>query len=333
MINKNNWLSVEKYLEYRLRVDQLCDGSYRKEDVYSRYILVWAGDKPFLKAPNFRPTLPEFLKTARLDGKNTRLSPEYVKKILATARRFFSWLVDNQQGYKSLRYSWIATIKAKRLSAIPKQNYAVTLVEIYKIAYATVNNLMEERIRAAVVFLFLSGMRIGAFVSLPLLAVDISARKVMQYPNLGVRTKNSKYAITYLLDIPELLKIVQDWDNKVRSILPPEGFWFAPFSPDTGEIDITALEIGEHRQTLAGKNFRSWMVKIGLPYHSFHKFRHGHIQYGLAHSTSHADYKAVSLNVMHSSIQITDQFYSNIPDSEIQARISALSKKESPQAA
>ncbi|MCZ7553160.1 MAG: tyrosine-type recombinase/integrase [Anaerolineales bacterium] len=326
MINKNNWKLVRKYLEYRLRVDQLSDGSYRKEDVYTRYLLAWAGDKPFIKAPTFRPTLPEYLRTARLDGSKRKLSPGYVKKVLATARRFFSWLVDTQTGYKSLKYSWIVTIKAKRLPDIPKQRDAVSTEEIYRIACAPVENLVEERIRAAAVFLYLSGMRIGAFVSLPLLAVDIENRRVIQYPNMGVRTKNGKYAVTTFLPIPGLLQVVMDWDSKVRAILEPEGYWFAPLSPDTKEIDITAYEIGLNRGDLARKNLKAWMDKVGLKYHSPHKFRHGHIQFGLAHSTSHADYKAVSMNVMHSNIQITDQFYSNISDSEIHSRISSLGK-------
>ena len=324
MLNKNNWRLIKKYLEYRLAVDQLCEGSYRREEVYTRYILDWAKDRSFIKAPLFRPTLPEYLRTARLDGSSKRLSPGYIKKILATARRFFSWLVDNQPGYKSIKHGWIETLKAKRLSEIPKSQDAVSFDEILEIAKAPVESLIEERIRAAAVFLYLSGMRISAFVSMPLLAVNIQERWVLQYPNLGVRTKNSKYAKTYLLNIPELLMVVQDWDDKVRSVLGGEGFWFAPFSPETCEIDVTALEVGLNRSSLATKNLKVWLSKVGLKYHSPHKFRHGHIQYGLIHSTSHADYKAVSLNVMHSNIQITDQFYSNIPDSEIQSRISSF---------
>lgn len=79
-------------------------------------------------------------------------------------------------------------------------------------------------------------MRIGAFVSLPLPTVDIPNRKVIQYPSLGVRTKNKKFGFTYLLDIPKLLKVVQEWDDKIRAILPLNGLWFAPLSPETGEI-------------------------------------------------------------------------------------------------
>jgi len=71
---------------------------------------------------------------------------------------------------------------------------------------------------------------------------------------------------------------------------------------------------------------KAWLKSVNLSYHYPHKFRHGHIQYGLAQSKSVADYKAVSLNVLHSSMEITDQTYSNINDGEVQNRISGLGK-------
>jgi hypothetical protein len=74
------------------------------------------------------------------------------------------------------------------------------------------------------------------------------------------------------------------------------------------------------------KFFTNMKLVSKLPYHSPHKFRHGHIQYGLARSVSIADYKAVSLNVLHANMEITDQFYSNINDGEVQNRIALLSK-------
>jgi len=61
-----------------------------------------------------------------------------------------------------------------------------------------------------------------------------------------------------------------------------------------------------------------------LPYHSPHKFRHGHIHYGSAHAKTIEDFKAVSMNAMHSSMKITDEFYSNLSDGEVQSRISSL---------
>jgi hypothetical protein len=45
-------------------------------------------------------------------------------------------------------------------------------------AQAPVRSGRERRTRASAVFLFLSGIRVGAFVSLPLMAVDLRERKV-----------------------------------------------------------------------------------------------------------------------------------------------------------
>jgi len=64
-----------------------------------------------------------------------------------------------------------------------------------------------------------------------------------------------------------------------------------------------------------------------LTYHSPHKFRHGRIHYGSAHAKTIEDFKAVSMNVMHSSMKITDEFYSNLNDGEVQNRISSLGKE------
>ncbi len=326
MINKKNWQLMKKFLDYRFSVDQITKGSLKREQTHMRYVLQWAGERSFREALSIRPTLPEYLLSTRLDGKEGKLSSVYIKKALATARLFFSWLSDNIEGYRTLKQAWIRTLKAKRLTDTPKTKEAVTLEEINIIAASPARTLLERRARAAAVFLFLSGMRIGAFVSLPIQAVDIPNRKVIQYPSLGVRTKNRKYGITYLLDIPELLKVVQEWDDEVRAILPPNGFWFAPFSGENGKIDANIVLIGEHRDRLARRNIKAWLEDVGLRYHSPHKFRHGHIHYGSALAKTIEDYKAVSMNVMHSSMKITDEFYSNLNDGEVQNRISSLGK-------
>lgn len=101
----------------------------------------------------------------------------------------------------------------------------------------------------------------------------------------------------------------------------------APLSPETGKIDPSAVSIGEHRSTLARRNIKAWIESKGLAYHSPHKFRHGHVQYGLSQSKSIADYKTVSLNVLHSSMEIIDEFYSNLNDGEVQNRIGSLGKE------
>lgn len=327
MIDRSNWKASKKYLDYRLHVDQITTGSMKKEQTHLRYLLEWAQEHSYRNASTLRPTFPEYMLSARQDGEDGRLSAVYIKKALATARLFFTWLSDNETGYKHIKQSWIKTIKAKRLSDAPRNSEYVTLEEIRAIARAQVRTVRERRTRAALAFLYLSGMRIGAFVSLPLQAVDISNRSVFQYPSLGVRTKNSKHAKTFLYEIPELLEVVKQWDDEVRSILPPNGFWFAPLSPETGQIDPSVIEVGEHRTNLATRNFKQWLAQQELPYHSPHKFRHGHIHFGMAHSQNIGQYKAVSMNAMHSSMKITDQFYSVLQDDELKNKIGALNSK------
>jgi site-specific recombinase XerD len=326
MINKENWRMVKKYLAYRLEVDMLSKGSMRIQTIQTRYLLEWAQNTPFRQAATIRPTFPEYMLTSRLDSEEGRLSSGYIKKTLATARLFFTWLSENEIGYKGIRQSWVKTIKVKRLSDTPKTKDYVTYEEILKIASRPALSIQERRARAGMVFLYLSGMRIGAFVSLPIRAVDIPNRCVLQFPSMGVRTKNSKAAKTFLLDIPELLQVVQEWDNEVRAVLPDNGFWFAPLSPQTGRIDLGAVEVGEHRHSKARKDFRLWLAQEKLPYHSPHKFRHGHIHYGLERAENIADFKAVSMNAMHSNMEITDTFYSVLQDDEIKNRIGKLNK-------
>ena len=80
----------------------------------------------------------------------------------------------------------------------------------------------------------------------------------------------------------------------------------------------------EHRVALARKNIKAFIETSGLQYDSPHKFRHGHIHYGVARAKTIEDFKAVSMNVLHSSMEITDQFYSNLNEEELQKRISQL---------
>lgn len=324
MINKNNWRMMKKFLEYRLRVDQISNGSWLREKTHLLYLLNWAQEKSFKLAPSFRPAFPEYLLKSRLDGEKTTLSAVYIKKVLATARLFFIWLSDNEAGYKHLKQIWIKTIKSKRISDRPKVKHAVSLDEIMAIANAPAPSAQARRARAGLVFLYLSGMRIGAFVSLPIQAVDIANLQVNQFPELGVRTKNNKSATTFLLPIPELLKVVKEWDDEVRAVLPLNGFWYAPFSPLTGEIDPGITDVGVHRAINASRNFRQWLNEVNLPYYSPHKFRHGHVRYGRDHAKNIAQFKAVSQNVMHSSMGITDQVYSVMNDLEVKNGIGAL---------
>jgi integrase len=112
-------------------------------------------------------------------------------------------------------------------------------------------------------------------------------------------------------------------------VLSDDGYWFAPISPDTREIDPRCNSIGDHRANLARKNLRVWLKKVGLPYRLPHSFRHGHIQYGNKYSSTIEDFKAVSMNVMHKKISTTDEIYSRLKDDDARRSIQKLNNKSS----
>ena len=83
MINRENWKLVNKYLEYRKRVDQMSDKTIRLETTWLNHVLEWADDCSFEKAPGITIPFPAYLPTARKDGKDKPFSKEYARCQLA----------------------------------------------------------------------------------------------------------------------------------------------------------------------------------------------------------------------------------------------------------
>ena len=330
MINRGNWRLYKEYLLYRHEVDQVSPKTISNEETWLRHVIVWADNKPFLKVGKIRPTFPQFLLGDRSDGKEKPLSASYIKKVISASHRFFIWISTHRSGYKALGRTFLDTLKPPKIDQKPSERDYVSFEEIIEIAHTEVRTTKEKRIRAAAVFLWLSGMRVSAFASLPMEAINLKKLEIKQWPSLGVRTKNSKYGDTTLLKIPELLDIVQEWDKEIREVLPLRGLWFAPLLPSTGEIDLHATVefIGENRGRTVTQNLRSWLYENNLPYHSPHKFRHGHAFYVKKRAKSFGDLEALKENLMHSSVQITDSIYGLFNNKDIKERLHGLSNPE-----
>jgi hypothetical protein len=151
-------------------------------------------------------------------------------------------------------------------------------------------------------------MRISAFVSMPLKAINLIELEVKQTPALGMRTKNKKSGVTYLLQLAELFDIVKAWDAKVRAALPPEGFWFAPISAQTGEFDQDVTQVGQHRDTCFRKDLNDWLAKHQIEYHSPHDFRRGHANYLFDNAKDMNDLEAARENLMQESLTTTERY-------------------------
>jgi integrase len=317
MINRENWKLVRAYLDYRRDVDLLGSASLRLEKTWLSHVLLWADYRYFDVVPKIRPTFPQLLQYHEF-------SSNYISHVVRSARRFFVWLSKHRRGFSSITAAWLDTLKVPSVGSSDKVHEIVTLDEIRAIAFAPAETIRDRRIRASAVFWWLSGIRVGAFVTLPVSAVDMQGLTIKQFPSLGVKTKFNKKAVTFLLDVPDLLSVVRAWDREVR--VAGSRFWFASISPETGLIDPSVSEVGQHRNIRARKDLADWLSHVGLPYHSPHKFRHGHAVYAIKNARTISSLKAVSQNLMHSSLKITDGVYGILSDLDVQSEIHSLGK-------
>jgi integrase len=280
----------------------------------------------FLDAKNIKPAFPVYLLAARNDGRPKQLAPATMKKACEYARDFLTWCAREQPvKYKGLSVAWIDTIRPARSRGMQtelKAHEYYTLEDMLKIAAIDAPDLKLKRDRAAACFLFLSGMRADAFCTMPISCVDLKAGRVSQVPASGVRTKNRKAAITTLLQIPILIAIVQEWDGIVRA-LPHNVNWYTKITNDKARFTGIRSE-SRGSVMLLERGIKAICEAAGVRYLSPHKFRHGHAIYGISRVKDIKGLKALSQNLMHSSVSITDGIYGNLVEDDIYLEISQL---------
>jgi integrase len=328
VIHRNNYIFIKRYLKDLGEVYQLSSSSLSRYRVYLRHLLLWAGETPFRQAASLRPTFPSYVSNLPGPHGEALLASATQKKIIEVGKRFFVWAKQSHpKEFGSLNFAWLESLRSPRARDTGNEHEYVSLEEILQLIAVPHDkgDLALLRDKAAAALLFLSGARASAFTTFPISALDLPARTLRQWPELGVATKNGKHATTFLLPIPELLSVVKPWDDLVRSKLPPVTPWYTPISAHWGDQSLEGLIPGKNRHQALDKRLRRLFSLAGLPYKSAHKFRHGHAVYGLQHAQTMADYKAVSLNLMHEDIKITDQIYAPILNEEVAKRIGGLS--------
>ena len=326
MIHRQNWLDVRAYLHHIERTKQNDPETVKRVRSHLRHILEWADETPLTKARSIDPTLQTYLLTARADGKNKNLAPASIVRCLANARQFFAYArAEWPHRYKPISESWISMLLPPRHirsdSRLPVRQY-YELDDVLKIAAVATETLLEERGKVAVCMGFLSGMRADALATLPIYCVDLDARTIDQLPEAGVRTKNRKAAITYLLEIPELLDVCKQWDRRVQT-LPREALWYSTLTTDGMNLKATTKAY-QGRNNVIECDVRLICERAGVPYQSPHKLRHGHVVHALKQAHNMAELKAISQNIMHASVVITDQVYGKLVNDNVRDVISNL---------
>lgn len=327
MINRDNYLRIQAHLRYLRDVEQIEAQSVSRYKVYLDHLLIWADECQFAEAHQIELTLPSYLANYKKGRDGSSLAPSTVKKIIAVSKRALAWMKqEDPTGFRKLPARWISALNPPKLKPQVEEHQFISLEHVQRLVEVQVKDgdLATMRDQAAAALLFLSGMRPGAFCSLTLACVDLPNRMLKQWPQLGVATKNGKHATTYLLALPSLIDCVTRWDQVIRARLPSTAPWYTPVTSQWGAQWLSDAAPGKTRKTALAKQMRKLFAKAGVPYLSPHKFRHGHAVYALQHAKTMADYKAISMNLMHSDISITDGIYAPFATDEVRARMTHL---------
>lgn len=341
LICRNNWMDVQAYLAHCEKTKRNSAATIKRQWGLLRHALEWSQDKPFPQSPSNTTSFTDYLEqvgtiTTRSDGKSGPLSPETKRRALEEMVRFFHFMrKTNPKRYPPhvVNDEWLASLKVLTTEdqVIDHKFYTFTEVERLTATPDHTETLTQFRLRAAIALLFLSGMRVGALVTLPLKAINLSAAHpvVWQWGLYGVQTKNGKPINTYLLQIPNLLHIVTQWDDLVRSQLQPNALWFADLTRD-GMAFTGKTQSGGSRADAVRKGLRNLCEKVGVQYKRPHCLRHGHIVYSVKRARDMKALTAISQNVGHGDLTTTLQVYGKLNGDDVQESIAGLTQSDAP---
>lgn len=348
MIFRQNYKDVKNYLKYHSVILHNEDTTIRGYFVAFKRILTWCDDIPFPEFYKTKITLPEYLRKMVLSQEITEQTASDTCSLFKEFLRF--QMSENHARYGKLKQSQIAENKYTVHTDSAKIPRYVSIEEINRIAEYIPESLIQQRAQASACFLFLSGMRAGAFVTIPINCIDLEKRNIYQFPEKGVHTKFTKRAITTLLPLQNLLDIVKRWDDLVRKNCPLDSAWYArldnkdktkvkagffrsdinPFMPENQDTNKGRI-LSMRRTGALSKDLNMLCDLVGIERKNPHAFRHGHIHYGLSTASSMEQFKAISQNVMHNNTSITDEIYSRMNHEKLNNVISGMGTGTNPE--
>jgi integrase len=325
MINRRNHDDVQAHLAYRATTFSEAPGTRDNRWSALQTLLEWADMTLLSAGPVIRPGYPEYLSTLRYKG--TLLAQSTVEGKVAVTRTFYRWAVlAYPRRYRQVTPLWIDTLRAPEMPSSDPLRDFYTLEDVEALLSWTDGSVRCERVHAAVAILFLTGMRGGALVTLPIAAVDVGRREVRQWTSLGVQTKFSKTQTAFMLEIPRLLEAVGTWDNRVREALPHRAMWYANLSEHPMEIKhVVAVFQQSRNRTRSLRVELQWLcAQTGVRYLSPHHLRHGFVVHAESHAETEADRVAISQNVGHADDRVTYGLYGRLKAGDRRDRIGRL---------
>jgi integrase len=263
------------------------------------------------------------LSKAKTHGPGKPLSPGTINGILRDLMAFLNWLAD-QPGYKSkIHRSDIAYLSPDRKSETARRNtcwkpHPSPAQVRALIAQMPDGMVLERRDRALISFLFLTGSRETAAISLSLGHIDLE-HGVVQFDGRHVDTKFGKSFTTAFFPIGgSAERIFRDWVRELR-----EDHLFSATDP---LFPKTLVGIGPDRRfaplgidrapwssaSSAARIFKEAFRTAGLPPFSPHRVRDTLTELSREHCRTPEHYKAWSQNLGHEDVMTTFRSYGSV---------------------
>ncbi len=276
-------------------------------------------------------------KASNIKWKGNCVSPRTTRTYLLHNQKFFKWLCI-QPGYKQSKILiLVAYFKPSRLednassssdvTDVPDIDYVLKLCNSIKITCE-----IDLRDRAIIEFLLLTGLRIGAFISLPFGCIEQDTLIINQNPSKNVKTKNSKPILSILFPFNKILVgYFKTYLELLRSLeFKPE----EPLFPKSKIEYNPKTNIFENPGKLS-REFWGWRMGVskmlgrrcagaGLKYHSPHKYRHGTTKILYDSGLDISEVKAMSQSLGHKKISTTLAHYGNYNYLELKSKLISM---------
>lgn len=331
-LNPSNVRLTRRYLKRLADVEGLCDKSIDNAARIIAEFDAFAGGRDFKlfrgeDAKRFERKL--FEKGGRRAAELSSRSTVHTK--LQTMRKFFRW-VREQPGYKRISADDVAhfglSLKDARIANAHREKPTPSLAQVLQVLRAMpARTDVERRDRALMACMAMTGIRVGAAISLRLrhiradrLGIDQDAR------DMNVKFAKSFTSIFFLI-APDVLAMLLDYVDYVRDELgwSPDHPLFPRKRQDGGSFTVDGLDdAGWKTPGPVWDMFREAFAAAGLPYHTPHSLRRTLTLAVLRVARDPEMIKILSQNLGHEDILVTLASYGHVPLQRQAERIGAL---------
>jgi integrase len=322
--NSDNLRIKRKYLVWQKEAKGLSDASIDKSAAAISTYETYLDGRDFRSFHSERArSFKRRLSSQKNQRTGAKLSPTSGNGVLREVQAFYSWLAD-QPGYKSrvsrsdIEFFGVdrRTDAARRSSCWKPHPSPAQVVRLLNGMPGT--TVLQRRDRALVAFLFLTGSREGAAITLRLGHVDL-VNACVHFDGRTVATKFGKSATIAFFPMGEPCEqIVRDWIWELRTQ--------QHFSDSDPLLPRTRVGVGASRQfaalgierapwasaSSAAKIFKQAFVTAGLPPFSPHRVRDTLAELSKDHCRTPEDYKAWSQNMAHEDVLTTFRSYGSV---------------------